>query len=297
MRKQIAFVGGIIGGVVGSMTFQTPKDSLSTFARSLQQIFGSYAPTWLDTPITDRVVRVVAFAFGTACFLYLLMAGCNSVVQWWKNREPRYPSPFAWWGAKKILKNMSGWHASIENGIVELLEGDEIVSTGFFHTPQVFRVRAKTSSTNIRFSYVENELIFNWEYKYGILRIDGGPLHDTEVPDVGQIPQNAWVTIDLFYYVDSMRIDVDGDTRWRKNADFSNANTSFSIFTGGHSTIYVKSVLAGIPKEFVNSYRWLKLRRIQILLAVSIGFACGIFAYKFVLHHHDSHAEPKMLDR
>jgi len=135
MRKQIAVVGGIIAAIAGNMTFQTPKDSLSTFAKSLQQIFGSHAPTWLDTPITDRIVRVVAFGFAAACFLYLSISACNSFLQWWKNREPRYPSPFALWGGTNILKNMSGTHASIKDGVVELREGDEIVSTGFFVTP------------------------------------------------------------------------------------------------------------------------------------------------------------------
>jgi hypothetical protein len=263
----------------------------------LQQIFGSHAPTWLDTPITDRIVRVVAFGFAAACFLYLSISACNSFLQWWKNREPRYPSPFALWGGTNILKNMSGTHASIKDGVVELREGDEIVSTGFFVTPIAFRIRAKTSSTNIRFSYVENELIFNWEYKFGVLRIDGGPLHNTEEPNVGQIPQNEWVTIDLFYYLDSMRIDVDGDTRYRKSAKFSNANTSFSIFTGGHSTIYVKSVLAGVPKEFINSYRWLKSRWIQILAAVLIGFSCGILVHRLMHTSHDSPPEPGTLGR
>lgn len=294
MRRAIAVFIAFLAGVAEWMTYNPPHDAISNFSKWLSP-FGIQS-AWLEDKNTDRDVRCLGVVLIVACGIYLGASAAASIRRAWKNREPRYPSPFARRG-KQILRTMSGTHASVEGGIVELREGDEIVSTGFFNTPVVFRIRAKTSSTNIRFSYVENELIFNWEYKFGVLRIDGGPLHGVEEPNVGQIPQNEWVTIDLFYYLDSIRIDVDGDTRYRKNADFSKVNTSFSIFTGGHSTVYVKSVIVGTPKETANSYRWLKSRRFQLLLAVCIGFACGIFVYKLTLTHHGSSANLRTLAR
>jgi hypothetical protein len=246
MRKHFILVVSLITGCLSSMAYQTPKDSISTFSKSLTQL-GLHSPHWLQEPITDHVVRVFGAVVLSYCILHLFVAGAFSIRLRWINREPTYPSPFKGRGKEKIA-TMMGNHASRNDGIVELREGDKITTRQFFETPVAFRIKAKTNSTNIRLSYAENEIIFNWEHRFGELHIDGGPLHNKNKDGAGQIPINEWVVFDLIYERDSLRIAVDGSTRYHERADFSQINKPFSVFTGGYATAHVKSVLVGPPK-------------------------------------------------
>jgi len=234
-------------GCLVFLTYQTPKDAVSTLSRSLEQL-GIPVPHAMQSPVADRVVRGLAALVAIYCVLHLLIGGYFSFRGWWKKREPKYPPPFTGRG-KELLPSMRGNHASNQRGIIELREGDEIETREFFVPPVAFRVKAKTNSTNIRLSYVENEIIFNWEDGFDRLHIWGGPLDGRDKKGAGQIPIDEWVTIDLIYQRDSLSVDVDGCNRYREPADFSSANASFSVFTGANATVHVKSVLYGQPKD------------------------------------------------
>lgn len=242
MWKPVAGVISLIVGVLVYLTYQTPKDAISTFSKSLKQL-GIDPPRSLQDPITDRMVRTVGVVVVLGLLAYLCWATVRSIRYWWKHREPKYPLPFNGRG-KEHLPTMTGQVASRVNGIVELGEGDKILTREYFSTPVAFRIRAKTNSTNLRLSYVENEIIFNWEQRMdlGLLAINGGPFHDTKVPRVGKIPVNEWVTIDLIYMRDSFTICVDGSERFARKADFSKCSHPLSVFTGCYATVHVKSV-------------------------------------------------------
>jgi hypothetical protein len=58
-----------------------------------------------------------------------------------------------------------------------------------------------------------------------------------------------WVTIDLTYQWNSIKIDVNGSTRYFEKADFSGTNRPLSIFTYSLAVVHVKSVLVDEPFE------------------------------------------------
>ena len=244
MRKHIYGLVSFIGGILVFMTYQKPKDAVSTFFESLQQL-GINLPSSMQHPVTDRVVRFIAAAVVIYCVLHLVVASGLSLRRWWKGREPKYPSPFK--REKELLSTMRGNHTSAEGGIIELRQGNKITTREFFRPPIAFRVKAKTNSTNLRLSYVEKEIIFNWEAGFDTLHIQGGPLEWFDEERAGQVPVNEWVTIDLIYQRDSFAIDVDGCNRLIGVADFSQSNQPFSVFQGANSTVHVKSVLCGEP--------------------------------------------------
>jgi hypothetical protein len=141
----------------------------------------------------------------------------------------------------------SGPTVKMKSGTYEISEGDRITTNRSFQTPVAFRIVAKTNSTNIRFSYAEKEIIFNWEDAFDVLRIDGGPLGVQTIPGFGQLPINRWVTIDLIYRADRFSVHINGGDRFSRSADFSSYNRPLSVFSGAIATINVKSILAGIP--------------------------------------------------
>src|SRR4051794_15452017 len=94
--------------------------------------------------------------------------------------------PDARWTREEKLTNSSGI----------VLEGsDKLVSPDKFRPPVEITIVAKTDSTNLRFGYAADQVIFNWEENLDQLRVDGGPAVSRQVDGAGRIPRNKFVTI------------------------------------------------------------------------------------------------------
>jgi serine/threonine protein kinase len=148
---------------------------------------------------------------------------------------------------RELINGMTGKCTSFEGGVYQLQEGDRISTGEKFKPPVAFRVVAQTNSTNLRFGYAADQIIFNWEGRLDQLRIDGGPAGGRNKDGAGSIPANTWVTFDLVVRKDSMSIAVDGEPRYSTRADFSKVNQPLSVFQGSLATVEVKSILVGLP--------------------------------------------------
>lgn len=160
---------------------------------------------------------------------------------------PDVPSPFV--GPSEQLIGeiwQSGHPIKKRNGDYELHDGDRVTTNKFFETPVAFRLIAKTNSINLRFSYLVEEIIFNWEAKPDDLRLAlGGPIPDKTVLGRGRIPINEWVVIDVVAERNSYAIYVNGGQRCFEPVDLSKSKGPFAIFQKFGSVIHVKSLEVG----------------------------------------------------
>ncbi len=173
-------------------------------------------------------------------------------------RLPEIRSPFAG-NPTEWIGRMGQNYKSFENGIYELDDErkNRIQTPDPFTVPIAFRVVAMTNSTNVRLSYVEEEIIFNWEQHMneGYLHIWKGPFarrfkdEAYDKRDAGRITKNELHTFDLVYRNSSFSISVDGFLKLTEQADFSGSRSPFSVFAGALATVHVVSVQSGEPRS------------------------------------------------
>ena len=77
--------------------------------------------------------------------------------------------------------------------------------------------------------------------------MDGGPANGRHKRGAGFIEPATWADIDLVVLTDSMTISANGQQRYQVDADFSDVNQSFGIFTMGNAVVQVKSVTVRPP--------------------------------------------------
>lgn len=142
-----------------------------------------------------------------------------------------------------VLRDAIYLHA--ERGSPVILGSDsEIASKDKFAPPVEITYIVKTTSTNIRFSYAADQIIFNWELDPSDLRIAGGPAAGQHKPSAGKVPKNEYVTIVQTVLPKEMRITVNGIERASWKGDFAGVNQQIRIWGGKGRTIYVKSISA-----------------------------------------------------
>lgn len=199
-------------------------------------------------------------------------------------KVPSVPSPFAGEATEWVGK-MGRNYKSFENGIYELDDekGNRIATPSVFTAPVAFRIIAKTNSTNLRLSYVENEIIFNWEQYMDqeYLHIWKGPFasklpkEEFNKRGAGRITKNEWHVFDLTYAKASFSISVDGFPKLSEQADFSQSRSPFSVFGGAYSTVHVMSVQSGIPKSVEIEQKPVQWTPSQIVYAEWVAIKDG----------------------
>jgi hypothetical protein len=117
MRKALAGLAIFLAGLGEWMTYNPPNEVISNISKYLSP-FGIH-PKWLQNPDTDKVVRTLGLIIIVGCAIYLFSAIVWSIRRAWKNREPKYPSPFLGRG-KELLPTMAGNWSSNQDGIIEL---------------------------------------------------------------------------------------------------------------------------------------------------------------------------------
>jgi clan AA aspartic protease (TIGR02281 family) len=75
----------------------------------------------------------------------------------------------------ELLATMKGNVEHKRNGAIVLVTGERIQTAKSYAPPVTFKIVAQTDSTNIRFAYAADHIIFNWEVDRSQFRIDGGP--------------------------------------------------------------------------------------------------------------------------
>jgi clan AA aspartic protease (TIGR02281 family) len=147
------------------------------------------------------------------------------------------------WNASEWLRHMTGSTQNRDaSGAVVLRAGDRLTTDGSFSPPVTFRIRAKTDSHNIRIAYAADQIILGWERGPKQVRIDGGPANGRHKPTGGNIPKDRWINIELTVLPDSLSLRVNGEERYRTEADFSKVDQPLSIFTVKGATVSVKSI-------------------------------------------------------
>jgi hypothetical protein len=96
--------------------------------------------------------------------------------------------------------------------------------------PFVFRVVAKTDSTNLRMHFHRGELIFNWEVNVRELRVhDPATAEQHAIKGQGFIVPNEWHEIAWEIRLDTMRVVVDGEVRYEGPGNYSGIESAPSV--------------------------------------------------------------------
>lgn len=148
--------------------------------------------------------------------------------------------------SRELLSELIGGTRQ-NNGTLKITRESRASTTEKFKPPVAFHIIAWTDSTNIRISYAARQIIFDWELNPDELRVDGGPANGRHKKGAGFIEPATWADIELVVLPDSMTISVNGQQRYQVNADFSDVNQSFGIFTMGNAVVQVKSVTVRPP--------------------------------------------------
>ena len=126
---------------------------------------------------------------------------------------------------------------------VTVLRGsDHLQSPQAYRPPVEITVVAKTDSTNLRLSYVADQIIFNWEGNPRQLRVDGGPANGLHQDGAGSIPVGRYVTIKWVVTTSHQAIYVDGRLRFEHHGDYSQIVRPVTVFPANGSVVTVKSM-------------------------------------------------------
>ncbi len=148
---------------------------------------------------------------------------------------------------RELIKGMSASKARFEGGSIVIHEPGSMVSQETFTPPVTFRITVQTDSKDIRIKYACEQIIFNWNGNPDELRLDGGPADGRHKAGAGRVPVNKWVTIELEVLPGSLSLSVDGEPRYRTEADFSKVLMPFTIWPSERSTMRLKSILVREP--------------------------------------------------
>lgn len=116
-----------------------------------------------------------------------------------------------------------------------------VLRTAFFlEPPYAVRAVCRTTDTNVRFTLLDGEIIFNWERNPGDLRLDL-PIRSRKngVAD-GSIGRNRWATIEIQVFRHSLGIFVDGRLRHVAKGDLDGIRSTVGLYTRAGSTVYVR---------------------------------------------------------
>jgi hypothetical protein len=110
-----------------------------------------------------------------------------------------------------------------------------------FKPPFAFRVVGQTDSTNLRMHFHRGELIFNWECNVRELRVhDPATAEQHPVKEMGFLKPGEWHEIVWEIGLDRMRVLVNGETRFEKQADYSGIASAPSVGPCFGSTVSVR---------------------------------------------------------
>ncbi len=118
-----------------------------------------------------------------------------------------------------------------------------------YRPPFVLRATAKTDSTNLRLYWHLGEIILNWECSIRQLRV--------HFPDTGRqcgLEDQGFITVDQWHDIvweigrDTMRVLVDGETRFEGEGQFGAIEAPLAIGPCFGSTVTVRSLAVTEPR-------------------------------------------------
>lgn len=116
-----------------------------------------------------------------------------------------------------------------------------VLRTAFFlEPPYAVHAVCRTTDTNVRFTLLDGEIIFNWECNPADLRLDL-PIRTRKngVAD-GSIGRNRPATIEIQVFRHSIGIFVDGRLRHVAKGDLDGIRSTVGLYTRAGSTVYVR---------------------------------------------------------
>ena len=125
-----------------------------------------------------------------------------------------------------------------------------VLRTAYFvEPPYIIRAVCRTTDTNVRFTLLDGEIIFNWERNPNDLRLDL-PIRSRKngIAD-GNIGRNRQVTIELQVFRHSIGIFVDGKLRHVAKGELNGIRSTVGLYTRAGSTVYVREFSVKHPGE------------------------------------------------
>ncbi len=118
-----------------------------------------------------------------------------------------------------------------------------VQTTATFRPPFVFRLRAKTDSTNLRLYYNAGMVIFNWECRQDQLRVHDPLTNQTRaVPGKGLIAPGKWHDVIWEVYPDRMSITVDDENRYSTPGNYANIDAAIGVGPAFGSVVSIESI-------------------------------------------------------
>ena len=116
-----------------------------------------------------------------------------------------------------------------------------VLRTAYFLTPPyAIHALCRTTATNVRFTLLDGELIFNWEGNPRDLRLDL-PIRPPRngVAD-GNIGRDQWADIEIQVFRHSIGVFVDGRLRHVAKGNLDGIRSTVGLYTRAGSTVYVR---------------------------------------------------------
>lgn len=110
----------------------------------------------------------------------------------------------------------------------------------FLTPPYAIHALCRTTATNVRFTLLDGELIFNWEGNPRDLRLDL-PIRPPRngVAD-GNIGRDQWADIEIQVFRHSIGVFVDGRLRHVAKGNLDGIRSTVGLYTRAGSTVYVR---------------------------------------------------------
>jgi hypothetical protein len=134
-----------------------------------------------------------------------------------------------------------------------LREGDRITTKTSFKTPIAFRFEAKAIYGDVRFGFIQKEMILGW-HGGDILKIGDGPNNSLKGPfdgdhraGMGSIPDDDWFTVDMIATKTFLELRVNGNQRYKRAHNLSQYDQPLTIFQGEKSIVHIRTLESGNP--------------------------------------------------
>lgn len=134
-------------------------------------------------------------------------------------------------GGYDLISALQGGPKQMENGVMLLPRWQRYMTSERFVPPVTFKAIVMNDNKDFRFGFAADEIIFNWEMRQDEFRVGGGPANGRHKPGAGQLPVGVWVGIEWVVKPDEMIVYVDGEERYRTQADFSRINMPLTVWS------------------------------------------------------------------
>lgn len=134
-------------------------------------------------------------------------------------------------GGYDLISALQGGPKQMESGVMMLPRWQRYMTSERFVPPVTFKAIVMNDNKDFRFGFAADEIIFNWEMRHDEFRVGGGPANGRHKPGAGQLPVGVWVGIEWVVKPDEMIVYVDGEERYRTQADFSRINMPLTVWS------------------------------------------------------------------